>query len=146
MSAVAGTATCCFTRSPLPLLLLLLLLLLHACSAARTLRPSARAAERDAWSNWGGLDAYAVGSPESKLAILLVSDIYDLVLGLWVMRLELDFDWGRKLADKVAAAGFYVVVPDYFKGDPYAPENAERPVGVWIKDHGTVCSVFSYIS
>lgn len=44
----------------------------------------------------------------------------------------------RKLADKVAAAGFYVVVPDYFKGDPYNPEDAERPIAVWIKDHGHV--------
>ncbi|XP_059650196.1 endo-1,3;1,4-beta-D-glucanase-like isoform X2 [Cornus florida] len=43
----------------------------------------------------------------------------------------------RKLADKVAAAGFYVVVPDFFYGDPYVPENAEKPILVWIKEHGT---------
>ncbi|KAK3440902.1 hypothetical protein EUGRSUZ_B01156 [Eucalyptus grandis] len=73
----------------------------------------------------GGLKAYVVGSQDSKLAILLVSDVY----GYEAPNL-------RKLADKVAAAGYYVVVPDYFKGDPYAPENAERPIGVWIKDHG----------
>ncbi|KAH9614680.1 hypothetical protein KSS87_014271 [Heliosperma pusillum] len=42
----------------------------------------------------------------------------------------------RKLADKVANAGYYVVVPDYFHGDPYNPENTERPISVWIKDHG----------
>lgn len=44
----------------------------------------------------------------------------------------------RKLADKVAAAGFYTVVPDFLGGDPYVPENAERPFSVWLKDHGTV--------
>ncbi|CAB4312986.1 unnamed protein product [Prunus armeniaca] len=39
----------------------------------------------------------------------------------------------RKLADKIAsAAGFHVVVPDFFYGDPYIPDNAERPVSVWI--------------
>ncbi|KAF7813753.1 endo-1,3-1,4-beta-D-glucanase-like [Senna tora] len=42
----------------------------------------------------------------------------------------------RKLADKVATAGYYVVVPDFFYGDPYNPENADRPVLVWLKDHG----------
>ncbi|KAF8038086.1 hypothetical protein BT93_B0825 [Corymbia citriodora subsp. variegata] len=73
----------------------------------------------------GGLNAYVAGPPDSKLAILLVSDVY----GYEAPNL-------RKLADKVAASGYYVVVPDYFKGDPYAPENAERPIGVWIKDHG----------
>ncbi|MED6117507.1 hypothetical protein PIB30_110601, partial [Stylosanthes scabra] len=42
----------------------------------------------------------------------------------------------RKLADKVAAAGYYVVVPDYFHGDPYNPDNSARPIPVWLKDHG----------
>ncbi|OMO55080.1 Dienelactone hydrolase [Corchorus capsularis] len=42
----------------------------------------------------------------------------------------------RKLADKAAAAGFYAVVPDFLYGEPYAPENSDRPIGVWIKDHG----------
>ncbi|KAG6668276.1 endo-1,3;1,4-beta-D-glucanase-like isoform X1 [Carya illinoinensis] len=43
----------------------------------------------------------------------------------------------RKLADKVAAAGFYVVVPDFLHGDPFLFENADRPLPVWIMDHGT---------
>ncbi|KAB1214181.1 hypothetical protein CJ030_MR5G027204 [Morella rubra] len=42
----------------------------------------------------------------------------------------------RKLADKVATAGFYVVVPDFLHGDPYAPDKADRPLPVWLKDHG----------
>ncbi|CAL5347137.1 unnamed protein product [Camellia sinensis] len=72
------------------------------------------------------LKCYVSGSPDSNLAILLVSDVF----GFDAPKL-------RKLADKVAAAGFYVVVPDFLYGDPYAPENAERPLPVWIKDHGT---------
>ncbi|KAF6151162.1 hypothetical protein GIB67_037370 [Kingdonia uniflora] len=46
-----------------------------------------------------------------------------------------------KLADKVAAVGFYVVVPDFLYGDPYVPENAEKPMPVWIKSHGADKSV-----
>ncbi|XP_030922867.1 endo-1,3;1,4-beta-D-glucanase-like [Quercus lobata] len=44
----------------------------------------------------------------------------------------------RKLADKVAAAGFFAVVPDFFNGDPYVPDDANRPIQVWLKDHGMV--------
>ena len=32
-----------------------------------------------------------------------------------------------------------MVVPDFFHGDPYVSENADRPIPVWIKDHGMVC-------
>ncbi|XP_059632572.1 endo-1,3;1,4-beta-D-glucanase-like [Cornus florida] len=73
----------------------------------------------------GGFKSYVTGSPDSKLAILLVSDIF----GYEAPNL-------RKLADKVGAAGFYVVVPDFLYGDPYVLDNAERPFPVWIKDHG----------
>jgi len=41
----------------------------------------------------------------------------------------------RKLADKVAAAGYYVVVPDFFYGDPYT---MEKTLSIWIQSHGTV--------
>lgn len=53
--------------------------------------------------------------------------------------MSLTFKLSRSLADKVSAAGFYVVVPDFMHGDPYVPEDSERPLGVWIKDHGPVC-------
>jgi dienelactone hydrolase len=41
-------------------------------------------------------------------------------------------------ADKVAATGYYVVVPDFFNGDPYDPQNVDRPIDVWVKDHQPV--------
>ncbi|XP_050236104.1 endo-1,3;1,4-beta-D-glucanase-like [Mercurialis annua] len=76
----------------------------------------------------GGLKAYVSGPSDSKLSVLLISAIF----GYEEPSL-------RKLADKAAAAGFYVVVPDFFNGDPYVPENVEghRPLPVWIKSHGT---------
>lgn len=66
------------------------------------------------------------------LCLTLIADVFIIFL----------FFYYRKLADKVAAAGFYVVVPDYFFGDPYVPDNSERPIPVWIKDHGAVSSSF----
>jgi dienelactone hydrolase len=74
----------------------------------------------------GGLKAYVTGPSHSKLAILLISDIR----GYEAPNL-------RKVANKVSAAGYYVVVPDFLYGDPYVPDNPERPFPVWIKSHGT---------
>ncbi|KAG8370174.1 hypothetical protein BUALT_Bualt14G0089800 [Buddleja alternifolia] len=70
----------------------------------------------------GGLKTYVTGSQHSKLAILLIADAY----GYEAPNL-------RKLADKIAASGFLVVVPDFYYGDPYTPEQYE--VGSWIKAH-----------
>ncbi|XP_059311903.1 endo-1,3;1,4-beta-D-glucanase-like [Lycium ferocissimum] len=72
----------------------------------------------------GGFNSYISGSADSPRAVLLVSDVF----GYEAPKL-------RKLADKVAAAGFYVVVPDFLRGDPHVA-NDERPLEVWIKDHG----------
>ncbi|RID53184.1 hypothetical protein BRARA_G00602 [Brassica rapa] len=72
----------------------------------------------------GGLDSYVSGSTHSKLAVVLVSHVF----GYETPQL-------RKLADKVAEAGFYAVVPDFFHGDPYNPANEDRPLPIWIKDH-----------
>ncbi|XP_057965914.1 endo-1,3;1,4-beta-D-glucanase-like [Malania oleifera] len=74
----------------------------------------------------GGLKTYITGSAHSKLALLLVSDVF----GYEAPKL-------RNIADKVAAAGFYVMAPDFFYGDPYVPDNAERPISVWRESHGT---------
>ncbi|PRQ26166.1 putative carboxymethylenebutenolidase [Rosa chinensis] len=75
----------------------------------------------------GGLKAYVTGPSHSKLAIILASDVY----GFEAPNL-------RKIADKVAStAGFHVVVPDFFYGEPYNPNNTQRNMTVWLKDHGT---------
>lgn len=41
----------------------------------------------------------------------------------------------RKLADQIAAAGFYVVVPDFFRGDPFSYDNPEKPLPIWRSFH-----------
>ncbi|XP_078148914.1 endo-1,3;1,4-beta-D-glucanase-like [Carex rostrata] len=74
----------------------------------------------------GGLKTYITGSPESKLAILLISDVFGYEAPLL-----------RNLADKVAASGFYVVVPDFFHGDPATPEIVQTSLNEWISKHKT---------
>ncbi|CAN6548088.1 unnamed protein product [Malus baccata var. baccata] len=93
----------------------------QCCSNPPTLNPSSGTGHVE---NLGGLDSYVTGSPHSNLAVLLVSDIH----GFEAPKL-------RNLADKVAAAGFFVVVPDFFDKDPYAPDDANRPFDVWKIDH-----------
>lgn len=52
------------------------------------------------------------------------------------------FIYKRKLSDKVSAAGYYVVVPDFIR-EPFVLEDiANNPLEVWLKDHGTVSSRF----
>ncbi|KAJ3693724.1 hypothetical protein LUZ60_009204 [Juncus effusus] len=74
----------------------------------------------------GGLKAYIAGSPESKLAILLISDVFGYEAPNF-----------RKIADKVGAAGFYVIAPDFFHGDPMTTEIYENSRAEWLKKHGT---------
>ncbi|XP_021904895.1 endo-1,3;1,4-beta-D-glucanase-like [Carica papaya] len=72
----------------------------------------------------GGLDTYLVGSCDSHRAVVLVSDVY----GFEARNL-------RKLADKVAAAGYYVAVPDFFHGEPFVRGKPDRPQAEWLADH-----------
>jgi hypothetical protein len=71
----------------------------------------------------------------SKICLNLYWALSIFVLGALLYFL---ISW-RKIADKVASSGYFVVVPDFFHGDPYAPENADRPIQVWIKEHPQVC-------
>ncbi|KAM0061117.1 hypothetical protein Hdeb2414_s0004g00132141 [Helianthus debilis subsp. tardiflorus] len=40
--------------------------------------------------------------------------------------------YGVQIAEKVAAAGFYVVVPDFFYGDAYLPD---MEISSWFLNH-----------
>ncbi|KAJ0034028.1 hypothetical protein Pint_24930 [Pistacia integerrima] len=73
-----------------------------------------------------GLNTYVTGPSDSKLAILLVSDIFGYEAPLF-----------RKLADKVAAAGFLVMAPDFFYGDPVDLSNPQFDRDAWRKIHTT---------
>ncbi|KAL5541691.1 hypothetical protein UlMin_009401 [Ulmus minor] len=97
----------------------------QCCSNPPTLDPSCGAGHVE---KLGGFKSYVTGSPNSKFAILLASDIF----GYEAPNL-------RKLADNVAGAGFFVVVPDFHRGDYYVTEDCggHRPIGVWLQDHGT---------
>lgn len=95
----------------------------QCCSNPPTLNPNS--GEGSVVENLAGLKAYAAGDAASaKLGIVLISDVY----GYEAPKL-------RVIADKVAAAGFFVVVPDFLYGDPHDANDAARPIGVWIKDH-----------
>ncbi|XP_071940386.1 endo-1,3;1,4-beta-D-glucanase-like [Coffea arabica] len=72
----------------------------------------------------GGLQSYVTGSADSEIAVLLVSDVF----GYEAPKL-------RKLADKVAGAGFFVVVPDFFFGDPVLVLEG-TDIDAWLKKHG----------
>ncbi|MED6155370.1 hypothetical protein PIB30_004384 [Stylosanthes scabra] len=94
----------------------------QCCSNPPTLNPGAGIGHVE---KFGGLHSYLTGSPQSNLAVLLISDVF----GYEAPNL-------RNLADKIAADGYYVVVPDFFNGEPFDPQNTNRPFPEWIKDHG----------
>ncbi|KAK4405666.1 hypothetical protein Sango_0573100 [Sesamum angolense] len=69
----------------------------------------------------GGLNTYVTGDQDSKLAVILLADAF----GWEVPKL-------RNLADKVAASGFLVVVPDFYYGDQFTREKAGPG---WVETH-----------
>ncbi|RDX83066.1 hypothetical protein CR513_36062, partial [Mucuna pruriens] len=93
----------------------------ECCSNPPTLNPTGGIGHVD---KVGAVHSYFTGSSHSKLAVLLISDVF----GYEAPNL-------RKLADKVAAAGYYVVVPDLLDGEPLDTQNSNRPYPAWIKDH-----------
>ncbi|RLM52871.1 hypothetical protein C2845_PMPSC011935 [Panicum miliaceum] len=94
----------------------------QCCENPPTLNPAGGAGK--VVDSFSGLKAYVAGPEDSKAAVVLVADVF----GFEAPNL-------RKIADKVALSGYFVVVPDFFHGDPYVPENAERPFSEWIKLH-----------
>ncbi|TKY54063.1 Endo-1,3/1,4-beta-D-glucanase protein [Spatholobus suberectus] len=75
-------------------------------------------------TNIGGLNSYVTGSTPAMLVIILISDVFGIDAPLF-----------RKLADKIATREYRVICPDLLKGDPFDPENKNRPLPVWLKDH-----------
>ncbi|KAM1103931.1 hypothetical protein ACFX1X_012633 [Malus domestica] len=80
----------------------------ECCSNPPALNPSSGSGHVE---KLGGFDSYVTGSPDSRLSVLLVHDAFD----------------------KIAAAGFIVVLPDFFNGDPFNGDHASIPV--WRKTH-----------
>lgn len=70
----------------------------------------------------GGLDAYVVGPADAKAAVLVVPDVYG-----WKTQQI------RGWADKLAAAGFLAVVPDYFKGDDRKKSDSADTFAAWLQ-------------
>ncbi|KAL3812718.1 hypothetical protein ACJIZ3_013986 [Penstemon smallii] len=73
---------------------------------------------------FAGLQTYITGDQDSKLAIILLADAY----GFEAPNL-------RKLADKVGDSGYFVVVPDFYYGDPITPEKPGFSAESWLKAH-----------
>nr|ABK21331.1 unknown [Picea sitchensis] len=97
----------------------------QCCESAPQLHPGVGIGRVETFEH---LSVYVTASPDAKAAVILISDIF----GFEAPNL-------RKLADKVAAAGYFVVVPDFFYGDPFVPGSAENPLAGfqdWIKSHG----------
>ncbi|KAK3138833.1 hypothetical protein QOZ80_5AG0373930 [Eleusine coracana subsp. coracana] len=93
----------------------------HCFENAPALNPAGGGGE--VVDDFGGQRSYIAGSPESKAAVILISDAF----GFEAPNL-------RKIADKVASAGYFVVVPDFLHGDPYDPSNPKNP-GMWLQSH-----------
>ncbi|KAI8561433.1 hypothetical protein RHMOL_Rhmol04G0339200 [Rhododendron molle] len=93
----------------------------QCCANAPTLSSTCGAGHVE---EFGGLKTYISGPSDSKLAILLVSDVF----GYEAPNL-------RKLADKCAAAGYLVVVPDFLHGDPFDKSNPNRTFQAWSDAH-----------
>ncbi|CAA0838967.1 alpha/beta-Hydrolases superfamily protein [Striga hermonthica] len=72
----------------------------------------------------GGLKSYASGPNDSDTAVILASDVH----GYGVPHL-------RNIADKISAAGFYTLVPDFFNGDPFVSDQPNKPFQDWLKKH-----------
>ncbi|XP_024964886.1 endo-1,3;1,4-beta-D-glucanase-like isoform X2 [Cynara cardunculus var. scolymus] len=72
----------------------------------------------------GGLKAYVTGNRSANLAILLASDAF----GYEGVML-------RKLADKISALGYLVVVPDFFFGGHICTTSPPQVRANWLHNH-----------
>ncbi|XP_054805397.1 uncharacterized protein LOC129308344 [Prosopis cineraria] len=81
-----------------------------------------------------GLVLMEVGCPISIVAVITISIGFD---SLILVKVGFEAPLLRKLADKVAAEGFLVVVPDLLYGDYFDPHNPQCDRDTWRKAHGT---------
>ncbi|CDP16396.1 unnamed protein product [Coffea canephora] len=77
-----------------------------------------------------GRQTYVTGHRDSHRAILLIADAF----GYEAPNL-------RKLADKVADTGFFVVVPDFLFSDPADVGNPNFDPEAWKNAHPSICFV-----
>ncbi|KAF3341395.1 endo-1,3-1,4-beta-D-glucanase-like isoform X1 [Carex littledalei] len=94
------------------------------CSNPPNLSPTS--GEGTVVDDFGGIKSYIAGAIDSKRAVILISDVY----GFEAPNL-------RKIADKIAASGYFVVVPDFIHGDPFKLDDSTRPFPVWLQSHTT---------
>lgn len=72
----------------------------------------------------GGLNTYVSGPVDAKTAVILISDIF----GYEPPHI-------REITDKVGAAGFYALAPDFFRG--YAFDHKRERFQSWLLNHPT---------
>ncbi|XP_051208107.1 endo-1,3;1,4-beta-D-glucanase [Lolium perenne] len=97
----------------------------QCCANPPSLNPAG--GEGKVVDSFGGIKAYVAGAQESKAAVVLIADVFGFEAPIL-----------RKIADKVASSGYFVVVPDLLHGDPYVPEDADRTIQVWLKEHNPI--------
>ncbi|KAL2621600.1 hypothetical protein R1flu_001805 [Riccia fluitans] len=90
--------------------------------------PAAEHIEEGTTSTFAGLDAYVNPGPANATsAVVFISDVFGY-----------DPPLLRKLADRIAANGYFAVVPDVFHGDPFVaadPKNPMASVPAWVARH-----------
>jgi len=69
----------------------------------------------------GDLDIYIVGSTSATKAVILAYDIF----GFKQVNT-------RKFADKLAAKGFFTIMPDFLRGVPWSPETDREKFREWL--------------